>query len=37
LLLTPHIAGVTREANVRVSTMIADKVTAALERHRAET
>jgi (S)-sulfolactate dehydrogenase len=34
LLLTPHIAGVTRESNVRVSTMIADKVGAALERHR---
>jgi (S)-sulfolactate dehydrogenase len=34
LLLTPHIAGVTRESNVRVSTMIADKVAAALERHR---
>ena len=34
LLLTPHIAGVTRESNVRVSTMIAEKVTAALERYR---
>jgi (S)-sulfolactate dehydrogenase len=34
LLLTPHIAGVTRESNVRVSTMIAEKVAAALERHR---
>jgi (S)-sulfolactate dehydrogenase len=33
LLLTPHIAGVTRESNVRVSTMIAEKVAAALERH----
>jgi len=35
LLLTPHIAGVTRESNVRVSHMIAEKVAAALERHRA--
>ena len=35
LLLTPHVAGVTRESNVRVSTMIAEKVAAALERHRA--
>jgi (S)-sulfolactate dehydrogenase len=35
LLLTPHIAGVTRESNVRVSTMIAEKVAAALDRHRA--
>jgi (S)-sulfolactate dehydrogenase len=34
LLLTPHIAGVTRESNVRVSTMIAEKVAAALERYR---
>ena len=34
LLLTPHIAGVTRESNVRVSFMIAEKVAAALERHR---
>jgi len=31
VILTPHIAGVTRESNVRVSTMIADKVRAALE------
>ena len=31
LILTPHIAGVTRESNVRVSTLIADKVAAALE------
>jgi (S)-sulfolactate dehydrogenase len=31
LLLTPHIAGVTRESNLRVSTLIADKVAAALE------
>jgi (S)-sulfolactate dehydrogenase len=34
LLLTPHIAGVTRESNVRVSFMIAEKVAAALEHHR---
>ena len=32
LILTPHVAGVTRESNVRVSTMIADKVAAALDR-----
>jgi (S)-sulfolactate dehydrogenase len=32
LILTPHVAGVTRESNVRVSTMIADRVTAALTR-----
>ena len=36
LLLTPHIAGVTRESNVRVSSIIAEKVSAALERHRRE-
>ena len=30
LLLTPHIAGVTRESNARVSTMIAERVAAAL-------
>ncbi len=30
LLLTPHIAGVTAESNVRVSTMIAERVAAAL-------
>ncbi|MGB0498711.1 MAG: hydroxyacid dehydrogenase [Rubricella sp.] len=30
LILTPHIAGVTGESNVRVSTMIADRVLAAL-------
>jgi (S)-sulfolactate dehydrogenase len=36
LLLTPHIAGVTRESNVRVSSMIAQKVAEALERHRAK-
>jgi (S)-sulfolactate dehydrogenase len=32
LILTPHVAGVTRESNVRVSTLIADKVAAALDR-----
>jgi (S)-sulfolactate dehydrogenase len=31
LILTPHVAGVTSESNVRVSTLIADKVAAALE------
>lgn len=31
LILTPHIAGVTRESNVRVSMLIAEKVAAALE------
>ena len=31
LILTPHIAGVTRESNVRVSMLIADKVAAVLE------
>jgi (S)-sulfolactate dehydrogenase len=30
LILTPHVGGLTRESNRRVSTMIADKVTAAL-------
>ena len=30
LILTPHIAGVTRESNARVSTMIAEKVAVAL-------
>jgi (S)-sulfolactate dehydrogenase len=35
LILTPHIAGVTRESNVRVSTMIAHKVAAALDARRA--
>ena len=30
LLLTPHIAGVTRESNTRVSAMIAERVAAAL-------
>ena len=34
LILTPHIAGVTRESNVRVSTLIADKVAAALDPSR---
>lgn len=33
LLLTPHIAGVTRESNVRVSSMIADAVATALRSH----
>jgi (S)-sulfolactate dehydrogenase len=32
LLLTPHIAGVTDESNVRVSGLIADRVLAHLER-----
>jgi (S)-sulfolactate dehydrogenase len=31
LILTPHIAGVTQESNVRVSTLIAAKVLAALD------
>lgn len=30
LVLTPHVAGVTRESNARVSTLIAEKVAAAL-------
>ena len=30
LVLTPHVAGVTRESNVRVSTLIAEKVAQAL-------
>jgi len=30
LVLTPHIAGITRESNVRVSTLIAEKIAAAL-------
>ena len=34
LLLTPHIAGVTRESNARVSALIADKVAAALRARR---
>ena len=33
LILTPHIAGVTRESNVRVSALIADAITAALGGH----
>jgi (S)-sulfolactate dehydrogenase len=33
LILTPHIAGVTHESNVRVSTLIADKVASALAAH----
>jgi (S)-sulfolactate dehydrogenase len=33
LILTPHVAGVTLESNVRVSTLIADKVAAALDAH----
>jgi len=32
LILTPHVAGVTRESNTRVSTLIAEKVAAALGR-----
>ena len=32
LLLTPHIAGVTRESNERVSSLIARKVADALTR-----
>jgi (S)-sulfolactate dehydrogenase len=31
LILTPHVAGVTRESNLRVSTLIADKVADALD------
>jgi (S)-sulfolactate dehydrogenase len=34
LILTPHIAGVTRESNERVSALIADRVDAALTRKR---
>jgi (S)-sulfolactate dehydrogenase len=33
LILTPHVAGITVEANARVSTMIAQEVTAFLEQH----
>src|SRR5207248_6305214 len=36
LLLTPHIAGITRESNVRVSMLIAEKVAAALLERRAK-
>lgn len=32
LILTPHVAGVTEESNVRVSSLIADRVLARLER-----
>lgn len=32
LILTPHIAGLSREANARVSTLIAERVAAALAR-----
>src|SRR5262249_20522041 len=32
LILTPHVAGVTRESNARVSTLIAAEVAAELER-----
>ena len=32
LILTPHIAGVTQEANERVSALVADRVAAALAR-----
>jgi len=35
LILTPHVAGVTREANARVSMLIAQKVAAALDAARA--
>ena len=33
LILTPHIAGVTEESNVRVSAVVADMVLAHLEQH----
>jgi (S)-sulfolactate dehydrogenase len=36
LILTPHIAGVTRESNARVSAMIAEQVAAFLARNRGE-
>jgi (S)-sulfolactate dehydrogenase len=32
LILTPHIAGLSREANARVSALIAERVAAALAR-----
>ncbi len=32
VLLTPHVAGVTQESNVRVSGMVAERVAASLER-----
>jgi (S)-sulfolactate dehydrogenase len=34
VLLTPHVAGVTRESNARVSAFIAAEVAAALTRRR---
>ena len=34
LILTPHIAGVTQESNVRVATLIAQRVAAALRDSR---
>ena len=34
LLLTPHIAGITRESNARVSALVAGEVAAALSRRR---
>jgi (S)-sulfolactate dehydrogenase len=34
LILTPHIAGVTQESNIRVSTLIAEKVLEALDKAR---
>ena len=37
LLLTPHIAGITRESNVRVSALVASEVAAALRRRGAGT
>jgi (S)-sulfolactate dehydrogenase len=37
LLLTPHIAGITRESNARVSALVAREVAAALQRRRAGT
>ena len=37
LLLTPHIAGITRESNARVSALVAREVAAALARRRGDT
>jgi len=37
LILTPHIAGVTRESNARVSALIAEQVAAFLAGNRGET
>jgi lactate dehydrogenase-like 2-hydroxyacid dehydrogenase len=37
LLLTPHIAGVTRESNARVSALVVREVAAALARRRDDT